>query len=73
MTSFHPLIAYVYDEGLARFAVHKYDDSNRRDYDNVNAHLTNYSLNKSSQDFVKYVRVCLFLFIHSTSYFVAIA
>ncbi|KAH7722447.1 tubulin-tyrosine ligase [Aphelenchoides avenae] len=53
VTSFHPLIAYVYDEGLARFAVHKYDDSNRRDYDNVNAHLTNYSLNKSSQDFVK--------------------
>ncbi|KAI1720571.1 tubulin-tyrosine ligase family domain-containing protein [Ditylenchus destructor] len=53
VTSFYPLIAYIYSDGLARFAVHQYDESNRRNYADVNAHLTNYSLNKNSEDFIK--------------------
>ena len=48
VTSFHPLVAYVYDEGLARFATEPY---NLADIDKRMSHLTNYSLNKHSSKF----------------------
>lgn len=54
VTSFYPLIVYIYSDGLARFAVHEYNESNRKNYSDVNTHLTNYSLNKNSSQFVKY-------------------
>eukprot|EP01064_Diplonema_japonicum_P014118 TRINITY_DN21646_c0_g1_i1.p1 TRINITY_DN21646_c0_g1~~TRINITY_DN21646_c0_g1_i1.p1 ORF type:complete len:837 (+),score=132.38 TRINITY_DN21646_c0_g1_i1:65-2512(+) len=47
-----PLKIYVFDEGLARFATNKYvplDANNIRD---AYMHLTNYSLNKDSSNFV---------------------
>ncbi|KAL3101269.1 hypothetical protein niasHT_028025 [Heterodera trifolii] len=57
VTSFYPLIAYIYSDGLARFAVHKYDekyeiDKGERGVD-MNKHLTNYSLNKMSAEFIR--------------------
>uniref|UniRef100_A0A183BJC2 Tubulin--tyrosine ligase-like protein 5 n=1 Tax=Globodera pallida TaxID=36090 RepID=A0A183BJC2_GLOPA len=56
VTSFYPLIVYVYSDGLARFAVHKYDhadDIASEDSADLNKHLTNYSLNKASTEFVR--------------------
>eukprot|EP00760_Papus_ankaliazontas_P034759 PhM_4_TR7466/c0_g1_i1/m.30021/K16602/TTLL5, TTLL10; tubulin polyglutamylase TTLL5 len=43
VTSYDPLRVYVFDEGIARFAGDKYST---RDVTNVNAHLTNHSVNK---------------------------
>ena len=40
VTSFHPLVAYLYDEGLGRFATTPYDLS--RSIDERTMHLTNY-------------------------------
>ena len=45
MTSWHPLVVYLYGEGLARFATEQYDTSK---LDERCGHLTNYSLNKHS-------------------------
>jgi len=50
--SFHPLTCYLYDEGLARFATEPYGTS---DLDRRCMHLTNYSLNKHSRNFVRNV------------------
>lgn len=49
MTSWHPLVVYLYDEGLARFATEPYslEHIERRCM-----HLTNYSLNKHNKRFV---------------------
>ena len=50
VTSLHPLTIYLYEEGLARFATELYDMT---DLDRRCMHLTNYSLNKHSRNFVK--------------------
>lgn len=50
VTSWHPLVVYLYDEGLARFATEPYDN---RAIDRRCMHLTNYSLNKHSKNFVR--------------------
>ena len=44
-----------FSEGLARFAVHKYEHVGGKpvDLEDVNRHLTNYSLNKASDQFVR--------------------
>ena len=49
VTSWHPLVVYLYDEGLARFATEPYslEHIERRCM-----HLTNYSLNKHNKRFV---------------------
>ena len=49
VTSWNPLVVYLYDEGLARFATELYnlDHIERRCM-----HLTNYSLNKHNKRFV---------------------
>lgn len=51
ITSINPLRIYMYDDGLARFATnpYSYDLSSKED---LYAHLTNYSLNKYSENFV---------------------
>eukprot|EP00760_Papus_ankaliazontas_P010247 PhM_4_TR14236/c0_g1_i1/m.12452/K16601/TTLL4; tubulin polyglutamylase TTLL4 len=46
VTSFHPLRLYVFDEGLARFAAQAYPGASSS-LDNVNCHLTNFSVNKT--------------------------
>jgi tubulin polyglutamylase TTLL5 len=48
VTSYDPLIIYLYEEGMTRFATIKYDKSNRN-IKNQWMHLTNYSINKKNQ------------------------
>jgi hypothetical protein len=52
VTSFVPLVAYVHGEGLARFATERYSNS-LASLDNAFVHLTNYSINKESGNYVK--------------------
>lgn len=50
VTSFEPLKIYIYNEGLVRFASEPYNLANIKN--NAYAHLTNYSINKKSENFV---------------------
>ena len=55
VTSFEPLRAYIYDEGLARFSTVKYTNDHADQPSHLSnpfMHLTNYSINKKSSDFV---------------------
>ncbi|MFH4983988.1 hypothetical protein AB6A40_010697 [Gnathostoma spinigerum] len=58
VTSFHPLVAYMYYEGLTRFACEKYTNESDEN-EHPLAHLTNYSLNKHSDVFVKNLKANL--------------
>ncbi|KAF6199972.1 hypothetical protein GE061_006270 [Apolygus lucorum] len=51
VTSCDPLRIYVYNEGLARFATKKYEP-NRFNLNQRFMHLTNYSVNRRSEDFI---------------------
>ena len=51
VTSYDPLRIYLYKESLTRFATVRYDVP----VDNRCMHLTNYSVNKRSMDYVSYV------------------
>uniref|UniRef100_S4RUG6 Tubulin--tyrosine ligase-like protein 5 n=1 Tax=Petromyzon marinus TaxID=7757 RepID=S4RUG6_PETMA len=51
VTSYEPLVIYLYEEGLTRFATVKYD-RNSKFIKNQFMHLTNYSVNKKSRDYV---------------------
>ncbi|XP_073339279.1 tubulin polyglutamylase TTLL5 [Pagrus major] len=51
VTSYDPLLIYLYEEGLARFATVKYDRTSKN-IKNTFMHLTNYSVNKKSSDYV---------------------
>lgn len=59
VTSYAPLRAYLYDEGLVRFATSPYPSAeNESETDmtspyNLTAHLTNFTINKNSEDFVR--------------------
>jgi tubulin polyglutamylase TTLL4 len=50
VTSFDPLRVYVYNEGLTRFATEKYT-LNPNDLKKKFIHLTNFSVNKKSENF----------------------
>lgn len=50
VTSISPLRIYIHKSGLARFATHKYDING--DPSDLQMHLTNFSVNKTSDDFV---------------------
>ncbi|CAH0564167.1 unnamed protein product [Brassicogethes aeneus] len=50
VTSFHPLRIYLYPDGLARFASAKYSDDSK-DLKDRYRHLTNYSINKLSDQY----------------------
>ncbi|CAG9830207.1 unnamed protein product [Diabrotica balteata] len=52
VTSFDPLLIYIYEEGLVRFATVKYDASHKQLW-NPCMHLCNYSINKYHSDYVK--------------------
>lgn len=45
--------AYICDEGLARFCTTKYEQPTRLNFKKSFMHLTNYSINKMSDDYVK--------------------
>ncbi|NXC40015.1 TTLL5 polyglutamylase, partial [Penelope pileata] len=51
VTSYDPLVIYLYEEGLARFATVRYDQASKN-IKNQFMHLTNYSVNKKSGDYV---------------------
>ena len=51
VTSFEPLRVYVYNEGLVRFATEKYSNE-VGDLKKKFVHLTNFSINKKSENFV---------------------
>ena len=51
VTSYEPLRVYVFKEGLARFASESY--STKFNKNNRYMHLTNYSINKMSEEYVK--------------------
>nr|XP_020665513.1 tubulin polyglutamylase TTLL6 isoform X2 [Pogona vitticeps] len=53
VTSCDPLRVYVYKEGLARFATSAYSEPSHSNLDDVCMHLTNYSINKHSANFVR--------------------
>lgn len=53
VTSFHPLRAYLYQEGLARFATENYSNDPNV-LKNKFVHLTNFSINKrNTKNYVK--------------------
>ena len=52
MTSFCPLKAYIYDDGLVRFATEKYSNDPSQ-LSKKYIHLTNFSVNKKNSKFVK--------------------
>jgi len=52
VTSYDPLIIYLYEEGLVRFATVKYDNSGKNLW-NPCMHLCNYSINKYHSDYIK--------------------
>ncbi|NXH12835.1 TTLL5 polyglutamylase, partial [Bucco capensis] len=51
VTSYDPLVIYLYEEGLARFATVRYNQASKN-IKNQFMHLTNYSVNKKSGDYV---------------------
>ncbi|XP_025078226.1 tubulin polyglutamylase ttll6-like isoform X4 [Pomacea canaliculata] len=53
VTSCDPLRIFVFKDGLARFATSKYCEPTHNNADNVYMHLTNYAINKNSEDFVR--------------------
>ena len=52
VTCVDPLCVYVYEEGIARFATTRYQKPTAANLASKTMHLTNYSLNKHSADFV---------------------
>jgi len=46
------MTAFLADEGLARFCTEKYKQPTRDNFKNSYMHLTNYSVNKLSNDFI---------------------
>lgn len=44
---------YIYKDGLARFATHKYKKPSKTNVKNVYMHLTNYAINKNSKKYDK--------------------
>ncbi|KAK9703147.1 Tubulin-tyrosine ligase family [Popillia japonica] len=52
VTCFDPLLIYIYEEGMVRFATVKYDASHKSLW-NPCMHLCNYSINKYHSDYIK--------------------
>ncbi|XP_008686520.2 tubulin polyglutamylase TTLL6 [Ursus maritimus] len=53
MTSCDPLRIFAYNEGLARFATTSYSHPSIDNLDDICMHLTNYSINKHSSNFIR--------------------
>jgi len=47
-----PMRIFIYKDGLARFATFKYEPAEKGNLGNLMMHLTNYSINKKSKDFI---------------------
>lgn len=53
VTSCEPLRIFIYNEGLARFATTSYTEPSHSNLDDVCMHLTNYAINKHSDNFIR--------------------
>ncbi|KAG8575352.1 hypothetical protein GDO81_009534 [Engystomops pustulosus] len=53
VTSCEPLRIFIYKEGLARFATMGYTEPSHSNLDDVCMHLTNYAINKHSENFIR--------------------
>ncbi|XP_073346249.1 tubulin polyglutamylase ttll6 [Pagrus major] len=53
VTSCDPFSIFMFKEGLARFCTTKYNEPTHSNMDDVCMHLTNYSINKNSENFVR--------------------
>ena len=53
VSNLDPLEAYLCNEGLVRFCTQQYESPSTKNYYKTYMHLTNYSLNKLSKDFVR--------------------
>mmetsp|Transcript_26231 Transcript_26231/g.51366 ORF Transcript_26231/g.51366 Transcript_26231/m.51366 type:complete len:541 (+) Transcript_26231:173-1795(+) len=53
VTSFTPLVAYLYREGLSRFSTVAYSEPELNNCSNMCMHLTNYCINRDSANFVE--------------------
>ncbi|KAL7869175.1 hypothetical protein AOLI_G00131630 [Acnodon oligacanthus] len=53
VTSCDPFRIFVYNEGLARFCTSQYSEPTSSNLDEVCMHLTNYAINKHSENFVR--------------------
>lgn len=51
ITGVDPLRIFIYKDGLARFATHKYRKPSKRNIKDMFCHLTNYAINKNSKKF----------------------
>uniref|UniRef100_A0A8D8LSL2 Tubulin polyglutamylase TTLL6 n=1 Tax=Cacopsylla melanoneura TaxID=428564 RepID=A0A8D8LSL2_9HEMI len=51
VTSVKQLRVYIYNEGLVRLATEKYEPPNETNLNNMCMHLTNYAINKDSENF----------------------
>lgn len=56
--SVEPMIAYLNEEGLARFCTQDYQKPNQHNIDDPSIHLTNYSLNKHCENYEFSDEVC---------------
>lgn len=52
ITSVEPFIAFINEEGLARFCVEDYEAPSTENKDRTCMHLTNYSMNKNKENFI---------------------
>ena len=52
VTGFNPIQAFIYDEGLARFCTARYEKPTKANYKKAFMHLTNYSINKTNEDYI---------------------
>lgn len=52
LTGVNPLRAFIYKDGLARFATEEYQAPVGSNLNNLMMHLTNYAINKDSEQFV---------------------
>ena len=46
-----PLKIFMFKDGMARFATEKWDIKTQTNYDNLQMHLTNYAINKDSENY----------------------
>ena len=52
MNGINPLRIYMYKDGLARFATCPYQKPHESNLDNLYMHLTNYAINKDSENYI---------------------
>ena len=53
ITSVDPFVAYMYDEGVVRFAADRYSPPTKRNRHDLSMHLTNYAVNRKTRKSVR--------------------